>query len=265
MEEAEKAMATVLAEGVQNIVDEVCDSKKEKKPALSLKNGMVAPESVEQQYRLADLYLKSKVLPERFKTREQIVAALHFVSEHFPDSPLTALRQVAVINGVPSFYGDLPLAIVLKTGKLTYKKEFWIDKDGKEINLENGNLQSEVWGAVCVTKRYDMENHTTHFTVDDAKRAGLWERGVWKNYPKRMLKMRARSENLKDNFADCLNGVGISEFDFNEDPAVRDVSEPNKGFIASNFSSQSNGSDFPELDKLTDRARPNPTRTLEEK
>jgi hypothetical protein len=30
-----------------------------------------------------------------------------------------------------------------------------------------------------------------------------------------MLQMRARSQNLKDNFGDVLSGVAIAEYDFN--------------------------------------------------
>lgn len=197
----------------------------EKRTPLALKNGVAAPENLDQQYRLAKMYIASRMVPERFKTPEQLMTALHLVSEHFKESPLTALRQVAVINGVPSFYGDLPLAIVQRSGKMEYKKEFLIDKEGKRINQEN--LIGDVFGAVCITKRKEEpEDYTTVFTIDDAKRAGLWDKNVWKNYPKRMLQMRARSQNLKDNFADCLNGIGISEYDANTiDGELLEISE----------------------------------------
>jgi hypothetical protein len=55
--------------------------------------------------------------------------------------------------------------------------------------------------------------------MDDAKFAKLLGKGVWQVYPKRMLQMRARSQNLKDNFPDVLMGSAIAEYDLNIDPS----------------------------------------------
>jgi hypothetical protein len=132
---------------------------------------------------------------------------------------ITALRSIMVVNGAPSIFGDLPLALVRKSGKLVAIKEILIDKNQKEIKLENNNLNEEVFGAICTTIRRDgniNQEHTTHFTVQDAKNAGLWGGKVWKVYPKRMLQVRCRSQNLKDQFSDVLSGVQILEYDFNQ-------------------------------------------------
>ena len=52
----------------------------------------------------------------------------------------------------------------------------------------------------------------TTFSEQDAKVAGLWGKsGPWKQYPKRMLQMRARGFNLRDNFADILGGLITAE------------------------------------------------------
>lgn len=189
--------------------------------ALAVKNGSAIPSSVEEQFRLAKMYISSRVIPDRFKTPESVVAAMHYAAEHFPDSPLTALRQIAVINGTPCFFGDLPLAMVQRSRSFAGKKEFFIDKEGNEICLGNKNLAAPVWAAVCITKRNTYggcDEHTTVFSFDDAMIAGLMGKGVWKFYPKRMLMMRSRSQNLKDNFADCLNGIGIAEYDTDSPP-----------------------------------------------
>ena len=192
---------------------------KQSQPPMTISNGIVTPDTVEQQFRLAKMYIASRVLPERFKTPEQVVAAMHYAAEHFPTTTITALRQIAVINGTPCMFGDLPLALVQRSPVFVSKRDFLIDKDGNEISYTNKNLTAEVWGAVCITKRKtptgEVDEHTTVFTYTDADLAGLSGKGVWKAYPKRMLQMRARSQNLKDNFADCLNGAGIAEYDAN--------------------------------------------------
>jgi hypothetical protein len=50
------------------------------------------------------------------------------------------------------------------------------------------------------------------FTLEDAKTAGLWDKaGPWKNYPRRMLQMRARAFACRDSFPDVLKGIGVAE------------------------------------------------------
>jgi len=50
------------------------------------------------------------------------------------------------------------------------------------------------------------------FSVEDAKRAGLWgKQGPWQAYPKRMLQMRARGFALRDAYPDVLKGLITTE------------------------------------------------------
>jgi hypothetical protein len=62
--------------------------------------------------------------------------------------------------------------------------------------------------AVCVAKRKGRKPVVAKFSVEDAKRAGLWGKtGPWQAYPKRMMQMRARGFALRDQFADVLKGL----------------------------------------------------------
>ncbi len=184
-------------------------------PIKANEQGVLVPKTIEEAYRLATAYHKSKLLPERFDTPEMIMTAVQFVQE-LGLKPLTALRQMAVIKGTPSLFGDLPLALCYAAGKVESFREWHIDKDGKEICSTNQNLAAEAWGAVCVVRRKgDPEPLESAFTMADAQRAGLANGPVWKSYPKRMLRYRARSQALKDKFPDALNGVAIGEYDFN--------------------------------------------------
>lgn len=181
----------------------------------SNEQGQLVGKTLDEQWRLAVSYSKSGLLPKHFNTPEKILTAMQFAYE-LGLKPLSAMRQIAVINGIPSMYGDLPLAVCKASGKVEYVKEYYIDKTGKRISEANNNLLNEVVGAVCTTKRKGEDNEvTTVFTYDDAKKAGIFGKNVWAVYPKRMLQMRARSQNLKDNFPDMLNGVSIAEYDHN--------------------------------------------------
>ena len=53
----------------------------------------------------------------------------------------------------------------------------------------------------------EKETMKSCFTIDDAVKAGLADRDVWKKYPRRMLKHRCLSYGLKDMFPDLLAGL----------------------------------------------------------
>lgn len=189
--------------------------KEEPKTAIQAsETGLLVGRTIDEQWRIANAYHKSGLLPKHFTTPEKILVGMQFAYE-LGLKPLTAMRQIAVINGIPSMYGDLPLAVCRASGAMEYIQEYFIDKNGKRISEENGNILAEVFGAICITKRKgDPEPVKVLFTFDDARKAGIIK-NVWLVYPKRMLQMRARSQNLKDNFPDCINGMPIAEYDLN--------------------------------------------------
>ena len=83
--------------------------------------------------------------------------------------------------------------------------------------------------AVCVAKRKGRKPVTARFSVEDAKRAGLWaKQGPWSAYPKRMMQMRARGFALRDAFPDVLKGmITVEEAqDYPEEAKPRQVAKP---------------------------------------
>jgi hypothetical protein len=172
-------------------------------------SGAIVPKTADEAAKVANYYLKSKMLPARFNTVEMIVTAWQYALE-LGLKPLTAFRQIAVVQGTPCTFGDLPLALVQRSGKLESIREYLVDKNSNEICVKNKNLAAEAYAAVCIVKRKgDEEILERFFSMDDAKRAGLGNSPTWKAYTPVMLKYRARSQALKDKFPDCLNGIAI--------------------------------------------------------
>jgi hypothetical protein len=184
--------------------------------------GMFKASTIEGQHRIATMMLKSGMLPNSYRSPEMVLGAMMFANE-LGLHAFTALRQIAMINGTPSLYGDLPLALVQSKSKdLEYIREYFIDTDCNEICVKNKNLKAKVFGAVCVTKRKSAPHeHETFFTIDDKAKAGL-KGPTWNSYERTMLHYRARSMNLKDSFPECLNGVSIAEYDYNVLPETTD-------------------------------------------
>lgn len=196
---------------------------------MANENKYLEAKDLDSRYRLAQAFFRSGMVPKGYKDAASVFAGMELALE-LALKPFTALKNIAVINGSPSIWGDLPLALCRRSGKLIRIYEFIFDKDYKQICFANKNLSSEAYGAICRTwtdgataPPDGFDYAETSFTMDDAKRAGLLGReNPWKTYPRRMLQMRARSQNLKDNFGDVLLGLDIAEYDHNFMP-MKDV------------------------------------------
>ncbi|MCX8498128.1 MAG: recombinase RecT, partial [Caulobacteraceae bacterium] len=120
-------------------------------------------------------------------------------------SPIAALQRMAIIDGRPTIWGDAALALVQASNLLISIKE--------EIHEDAIQATGNRLTAICtVTRNGRTEPVTKTFSVEDAKRAGLWQKpGPWSDYPKRMLAMRARAFALRDAFPDVLAGLYLRE------------------------------------------------------
>jgi len=184
--------------------------------------GRVVARNHTELLRYCGALIQGGGVPERFKTPQQLFGAIAYARElRLPD---TAIRQIANIEGVMSIFGDLPLSLVQRSGDLTHFKEQWFDDDQNVICFENKNLKSPVYGSVTFISRGKGEIQSFSFTMDDARKAGLYPAkkrngeanpsSPWEKYTAQMLRYRSRGLALKSVFADAINGVSIAEFDF---------------------------------------------------
>lgn len=183
-------------------------------------DGFMKATTIEGQFRIAKALFDSKMVPKSYESPSQVLAGMQFAIE-LGLKPFSGLRNIAIINGSPSIWGELPLALARKTGKLEWMREFLIDKDYSRICYENKNISSKPWAGICQLKRLGEEFvYEAVFTTEEAKDAGLLDKKFtpWHTYPKIMLMRRARSIVLKQSFADALQGVSIAEHDYNYIP-----------------------------------------------
>lgn len=185
-------------------------------------DGLLVGNSLEQQWRIASAYAKSGLVPQALNTPEKVLVAMQFARE-LGLPPVTAMRQICIINGTPSLWGDLPLSLAMKSGSLEdISEDMEFDKDGRPFK------------ATCALKRKGISTPVVRtFSMDQARTANLSTKAIWKLYPQRMLQCRARAWALKDLFPDMLNGCAIAEYDFDTMP----VESENKPAINLNRSS----------------------------
>ncbi len=173
----------------------------------------IVPTDMDQVWRFSQMVAKSGLAPKDMQKPETImVAIMHGLEVGL--TPLMALQRIAVINGRPAIWGDAAIGLVRASGLCEFVDETIV-----------GNGDNMI--ASCRVKRKgEKETVDRTFSVADAKKAGLWDKtGPWKQYPKRMLQMRARAFALRDGFADVLGGLYIAEELDEEAPKpMKDVS-----------------------------------------
>lgn len=163
-----------------------------------MSNNYLTPTNLDQAFQMAEFLSKSTIVPKDYQRNPaNVLVAIQWGSE-LGMQPLQAMQSIAVINGKPGLYGDSLIALVQGSHLCEYVSE---------------SFDEATMTATCRAKRKDepVEAVVT-FSQADATTANLWgKQGPWKQYPKRMLQMRARAFALRDKFADVLSGLGVVE------------------------------------------------------
>ena len=176
-----------------------------------------APATIDEAIRLAETLARSTMVPRAYQGKPEDILVATIWGKEIGLATLQALQNIAVINGKPSIYGDALMALVQASPVCEDVEEFF----------EGEGTPNPV--AVCVAKRKGRKPVTARFSVEDAKRAGLWgKQGPWSAYPKRMMQMRARGFALRDAFPDVLKGmITVEEAqDYPEEAKPRQVAKP---------------------------------------
>lgn len=162
---------------------------------LTVRQGF-APTTMTEAIQFSEMLASSNMIPKQYQGKPNDVLVCVQWGYEMGLAPMQALQNIAVINGKPSVYGDAAMALVQNSPVCEDIEEF----------MEDEGTPNPV--AVCVAKRKGRKPVTAKFSVEDAKRAGLWaKQGPWTQYPKRMLQMRARGFALRDAFPDVLKGL----------------------------------------------------------
>lgn len=159
-----------------------------------------APATLTEAMQFSEMLARSQMVPKVYQGKpEDIMVAMQWGRE-IGLAPLQALQNISVINGKPSVYGDAAMALVQASPVC----------EGVDEYIEGEGTPNPI--AVCVAKRKGRNPVVARFSVEDAKRAGLWgKQGPWQSYPKRMMQMRARGFALRDAFPDVLKGLITAE------------------------------------------------------
>lgn len=176
---------------------------------------MYLPTTKNEAFKLAESFSKSGFCPSAYRGKPADVYLAMAYGAQIGLNPLLAVQNIAVVNGKPSVYGDALTAIAQG------HPETEVYEDGYR---EDGTAFCRI---VRQSKKGRREVYR-EFSVEMAKKAGLWGRNTWAQYPERMLLWRARGYAVRDIYADAL--MGLVSFEEAQDqpsqPMDRDVTPP---------------------------------------
>jgi hypothetical protein len=158
---------------------------------------------------LATTLLQTGFLPEAIKTPGQALAII-LTGQELGLGPMQSLRSIHIIKGKPELAADLQLA-------LFHRK----DAEGK-CGLSRWERLDET-EAILWLKHPNGTEHTEHFTLKDAERAGLSGGENYKKWPKAMLRSRAITAGLKSVGFEPTTGV-YDEGEISGIPTAADLS-----------------------------------------
>ncbi|MCZ0926493.1 hypothetical protein L0636_01140 [Halomonas janggokensis] len=163
----------------------------------------MTPRTFDDVWRMSQMIAESDLAPKDYKGKPgNVMIAWQTGVELGITSPMQAIQNIAVINGRPTLWGDMMLAIC-RAAPAWSEADFqeWIEGEGMGMT------------AHCTVRRRPNGNvaHYT-FSAQDAQDASLLgKQGPWQQYKKRMLQMRARSFALRDTFTPELKGIRMAE------------------------------------------------------
>ena len=170
---------------------------------LPVHQGTLRPRNFPELIEMARMLAHSTLVPNAFRGQVGDVLVAIQMGGEVGLSPMASLRNIAVINGRPSIWGDALLALVQS------------HPDCEDVIEE---LNEETLTATCTVKRRGRTPTVRTFSKADAVTAKLWNKKgrqgqdtPWITYPKRMLQMRARAFALRDSFPDALGGLYVAE------------------------------------------------------
>lgn len=156
----------------------------------------LAPSTFAEVLEFAAIAARSAFVPKDYRNHPEDILLAVQLGHEVGLRPMQALQNIAVINGRPAVWGDALPGLCKASPVYEDLLETFEREDDPDFLV-----------AVCVAKRHGSTPVTARFSVQDAKRAGLWTKPIWQNYPRRMLQMRARSFALRDAFPDVLKGL----------------------------------------------------------
>ena len=142
--------------------------------------------------QVSQMLAKSSLVPSAYRGKPENILLATLAGQPFGWDPTMSMRSFHIIEGQPSLKPEIMLALVRRAG-----------------HSVQGTTATD--GATVTGKRRDTgDTMTVTYSLEDARRANLLNKSVWKQYPSSMCWARALSQLCRMLFPDVVLGVGYT-------------------------------------------------------
>jgi hypothetical protein len=160
---------------------------------------MLHPVNIEAAKDLAKTLANSGLVPQAYAGKPDAILIAGAMGSRLGLDIFSALAGIAVVNGRPTLWGDAQLAVC-------QARQDW---GGMAVSWSGEG--DETTCTVSISRK-GVPDTSASFSIADAMGAGLWgKQGPWKQYPRRMVELRARAFALRAAYADALAGFAQRE------------------------------------------------------
>lgn len=175
--------------------------------------------SLSEPMALGDVFMKSGMFTD-IKTQAQAVVKI-LAGRELGLAPLESMTNIYIVNGKVAMQSKIIASLIKKSGKYDYIVEKLDDKE-------------------CIIAFYQYNDNKektelgkSSFTFQDAAKAGLVNKPVWKEYPRNMLFSRALSNGARWYTADVFCGYTPDEIEVvPQEPAKTTITINDAGEVA---------------------------------
>lgn len=147
------------------------------------------PNTFGELVQTAQRLFASNLLPKTIRSVEAAVAVIQ-TGRELQLNPMEAFRNVHVIEGTPTVSPKCKLGLIQRSGELA------------DLRIVEG----EGWAECTMRRKGQPSPITVRFTMEEAQRAGLTNKGNWKAWPRNMMRWRAIGFVADMLFSDVTGG-----------------------------------------------------------
>lgn len=144
-------------------------------------------------WSLAQKIASTEFVPKGLRGSPEKVLAAMLTGNEMGIGPMQALSKIHVIDGKPGAASELMRALILRDGH-----DFWVEES------------SHTRVTVGIRRKGSTRDQMFTWTLDDAKRAGVGGKDVWRKYPRAMLLARATAEAARAVCPDSIAGMSYT-------------------------------------------------------
>lgn len=158
---------------------------------------------LEKAWKSAQFLAKTDIVPQTFKKPENCLIALD-ISNRTGMQPLTVMQNLYVVQGKPSWSGQMCIALINGCGRFTPLEFTFV-----------GEIGADSWGCYAHAKRLDNGKEYTSdiVTIGMAKKEGWYNKtgSKWQSMPVQMAMYRAGAFFGRVHCPDVLMGLPLAD------------------------------------------------------